>query len=123
MTPIHTLAQISPTEFGSIITVIGGMLLGFYALVKFILTNHERIQEKDRLERLALAKAVERMATATETTAREAEQRNGHLAELIIESKEGTLKAIHCIKVKQNVAEQHVDNQVVDHEQVISREQ
>jgi hypothetical protein len=121
MTPIHTLAQISPTEFGSIITVIGGMLLGFYALVKFILTSHEKVQEKDRLERLALAKAVERMATATETTAREAEQRNGHLAELIIESKQGTLEAIHCIKVNQNVEEQQIGEQVIKH-QTIERE-
>ncbi len=116
MTPIHTLAQISPTEFGSIITVIGGMLLGFYALVKFILTNHEKVQEKDREERLGLAQAIERMATATETSASEAEKRNGHLAELIIESKEGTLEAIHCIKVKQNVSEQVVDEQIVRHE-------
>lgn len=114
--PIHTLAQISPTEFGSIITVIGGMLVGFYALVKFMLTSHEKSQEKDRLERLALAKAVERMASATEATAKEAEARNGHLAELIIESKEGTIRAIECIKVKQNVSEQHVDEQIVKHE-------
>jgi hypothetical protein len=111
----HTFAQISPTEFGSIITVIGGMLVGFYALVKFILTSHEKTQEKDREERLALAIAVERMATATETTAREAEQRNGHLAELIIESKEGTIKAIHCIKVNQEVKEQHVAEQTIEH--------
>jgi hypothetical protein len=114
----HTFAQISPTEFGSIITVIGGMLIGFYALVKFILTSHEKTQEKDRLERLALAKAVERMATATENAAKEAEARNGHLAEMTKDAKDATLEAIRCIKLKQQVAEQHVDLQTVEHEEV-----
>lgn len=116
MIATQTFAQISPTEFGSIITVIGGMLIGFYALVKFILTNHEKVQEKDREERIALAKAIERMASATETSAKEAEARNGHLAELTIESRQATLDAIACIKVKQNVTEQHVDEQIVKHE-------
>ena len=113
---IQKFAQISPTEFVTIISVIAGMLVGFYALIKFMLLNQTKTQEKDRLERLALAKAIERMAKATETTASEAEKRNGHLAELIIESKEGTIKAIHCIKVNQKVKEQHVDSQVVEHE-------
>lgn len=121
----QTFAQISPGELGSILALFVGMLTGFYALVKYmlkqqenVLVNAAKIQELDRKERNELTKAFNRVAEATETAAREAKERNGHLAELTIESKKATLDAIACIKVKQNVKEQHVDNQVVEHEQL-----
>jgi membrane-bound ClpP family serine protease len=122
MTQIQTFAQISPTELGALIGILGSMLAGFYALLNKVLKQSAETQEKDRNERIALASAFERMAVATEASAREAEARNGHLAELTIESKKATLEAIHCIKVKQNVAEQHVDIQTVEHETLKEKE-
>lgn len=118
----HTFAQISPTELTSILALFIGMLTGFYALVKYMIKTSEQSQKLDREERLELTKAFNRVATATETAAREAKERNGHLAELTIDSKNATLEAIQCIKVKQNVKEQHVDNQVIEHEQIKDKE-
>jgi hypothetical protein len=111
-----TLPELTP-----ILGIVAGMLIGFYGIFKYQMTQATKDREADREERIALSKAVERMAVATETTAREAEQRNGHLAELIIESKQGTLEAIHCIKVNQNVEEQQIGEQVIKH-QTIERE-
>lgn len=114
----QTFAQISPTELTSILALFIGMLGGFYALVRYMLGQHEKTQELDRTERIALTEAFTRVAEATERSAREAEARNGHLAELTIESRQATLEALDCIK--KNVAEQHVDTQVVD-EQIIKK--
>lgn len=59
----------------------------------------------------ALGKLVtsnDKVAKATTKGANEAKQRNGHLAELIIESKKDTLQAV------QNISKQHVETQTVD---------
>ena len=114
----QTLAQISPTELTSILALFIGMLGGFYALVRYMLSQHEKTQELDRNERIALTDSFNRVAEATERGAREAEARNGHLAELTIKYKKATLEALDCIK--KNVSEQHVDTQVVD-EQIIKK--
>lgn len=116
--PINFIAQISPTELTSILALFIGMLTGFYALVRYLISVAEKAQSQDRDERKELIKTFNRVAEATETAAREAKERNGHLAELTIESKQATLEAIQCIKVKQNVSEQHVDNQVIEHEKI-----
>lgn len=52
--------------------------------------------------------ALQSIAKETKRGADEAKHRNGHLAELIVESKKATLDAI------QNVPAQHVDLQKVD---------
>lgn len=116
------LAQISPAELTSILALFIGMLGGFYALVKSMMSIGEKAQAMDREERRELIASFNRVATATETAAREAKERNGHLAELTIESKQATIEAIKCIKMKQNVHEQHVDNQTVEHETVTTKE-
>ena len=121
----HTFAQISPTELTSILALFIGMLGGFYALVRYMLSQQEKIQlnsseiqRLDREERIALTEAFTRVAEATENAAREAEARNGHLAEMTKDAKDATLEAIKCIKLKQQVTEQHVDLQTVEHEEV-----
>lgn len=108
-----TLPELEP-----ILGIVAGMLAGFYAIFKYQMTQATKDREADREERKDMTKAFTRVAEATERAAREAEKRNGHLAELTIESKQATLDAIACIKVKQNVSEQHVDFQAVDHETV-----
>lgn len=123
MTQIHTFAQISPTEFGTIITILGGMLVGFYALVKFILGQQATIQELDRKERMALTEAFTRVAKATEKAAEEAKDRNGHLAEMELQSQQmfQTLadRNLHAITTIKN---QKVVHQTVEHEQVLNKE-
>lgn len=57
------------------------MLLAFYAFAKYILGQSEKTSEADRQERKDMAVAFNRVAVATETSAREAKQRNGHLGE------------------------------------------
>lgn len=61
-------------------------------------------------------KAMQEVAKASTKAAKEAEKRNGHLAELAIENKESTLAAISMIK--DNIHTQHVDRQVVDNQTI-----
>jgi Sec-independent protein translocase protein TatA len=67
----------------------------------------------------ALTKSNERVAKATEKGAREAKQRNGHLAELAVENNlnnQTMNKAI--LDAISNLSVQHVDKQVVEHQAV-----
>lgn len=57
-------------------------------------------------------KALQSIAKETAKGNKEAKQRNGHLAELTVQSKNETLQAIAYIK------KQHVDHQTVDHQTV-----
>lgn len=70
----------------------GGMLAGFFAISKTMLTSSVREREADRKERIILAHAIEKMAEssdkvaqATVKSALEAELRNGHLGEQNVE--------------------------------------
>lgn len=67
-----------------------------------------------------LVESLDRVAKATEQAAREAKERNGHLAELTIQSKKDTMKAFAVLE--NNVKNQHIDNQLVDHQLVSSKE-
>lgn len=128
-------AQISPTELTSILALFIGMLGGFYALVRYMLAQQEKIQvgameleaeiqRLDREERIALTQAFTRVAEATERAATEAKDRNGHLAEMELQSQQmfqaladRNYKAITTIK------NQKVFNQVVEHETVQHKEE
>lgn len=78
-----------------ITTVIGafaGMLVGFYGIARIMLTQAAKDREADRIERQQLAGAIKMMATSSKKvadaavrSANEAEQRNGHLAELVLQ--------------------------------------
>lgn len=106
-------ASISLTELAPIIVILAGMLTGFYALLKFVLENASKATENDREERKELSVAVNRMAAATEKSAKEAEQRNGHLAEISITNKDAILEAINNLNINQKVIEQEVQHQTV----------
>lgn len=105
-------------DLAAILAVFAGMLAGFFALSKYMLGQSSSDREADRLERkeqnAAFVEALNKVAMtnqaiadATEKGNREAEKRNGHLAELTIQSKQDTLKAIGHLKI------QHVDEQFV----------
>lgn len=98
-----------------VLGAFAGMLAGFFALFKFALSQAAQDRESDRGERNALIKATEDMATASKLVAtemkkgnKEAERRNGHLAELVLESKQATIDSI------QNIDKQHVHVQEID---------
>lgn len=114
---------------GAFVTIIGG----FGAIAKIMLTQSAKDRDSDRDERLRLSAAIEHMAQnsskvaeATVRTADEAKQRNGHLAELIEQSKENTKalaesatnQIITAFTAVQNVKHQHVEQQTVEHETV-----
>lgn len=71
----------------------------------------------------ALTSSNERVAKATEKGAREAKQRNGHLAELAVENNKNNLeynaKIMDAITA---VNSQHVDKQIVKHQEVKEKE-
>lgn len=126
---MNNFAAISPTELVPILGIVAAMLTAFYALVRFILKQSEKDREADRNERQALVAAIEDMAASNREIAEktdkmanaaiqgniEAEERNGHLAEISQQGTEKILGAIHHIK------EQKVDHQTVNQETVIHK--
>ncbi len=116
MTVIDTSAII-----GAFVTVI----LAFLGIAKIMLNQATKDRDADRKERkelsqaiAAMAKSSTKVAEATERSANEAKQRNGHLAELIIQSTENT-KAIAETATSTIVeAVQHVNVQKVEHQTV-----
>lgn len=120
---IQTFAAISPGELVPIFGVLAAMLTAFYALIRFILKQAEKDREADRNERKALVSAIKDMADsnrdiaeATERQAQEAEKRNGHLAEITVQSRDQVLGAIS------NIKEQKVEHQTVQHETVVTKD-
>lgn len=72
-----------------LVTIIGG----FWAIARIMLNQASKDRERDREERLHLSEAItcmadasKEVAVATAKGASEAEQRNGHLAQLVKES-------------------------------------
>lgn len=69
-------------------------------------------------------KALNRIATSTEKGNAEAEKRNGHLAELVVQQGENT-KAIatgaveSIIGAVQNIPEQHIEHAHVEHQEIV----
>ena len=122
----HLLATFDPSTtevLGSFVVMLGG----FFGVAKLMLNQASKDREADRTERVGqntafvaalgeVAESNRAIAKATEKGNREAEKRNGHLAELTIQSKEDTLKAIGHLKV------QHVDKQTVTHEHVENKD-
>lgn len=119
-------ASLTLTELAPILTILAGMLLGFYGLLKFVLKQAEKDRDADREERKEFAEALKnvadanfRVAEATERSAREAEKRNGHLADISVENKKQILTAISGLTIN----EQTVHHQTVEHEKVMNKEQ
>lgn len=109
-----TFAALTLVELAPILTIYAGMLLAFYALLKFVLNKLEKSQNGDRAERQTilakLNETMDRVANASERAAKEAEQRNGHLAEISNQNRDIIIQAVT------NIKEQHVDKQTVNRE-------
>lgn len=106
------------------LTVFAGMLAGFFGIAKVMLNQASKDREADREERKEFSEAIKQMAKnsgrqadATERAAREAEARNGHLAEISVQQADRIIKMVENIK-KQNIAEQTVHHQHVNTEVV-----
>ena len=117
---MYTFASLTLVELAPIFTIYAGMLVAFYALVKFLINKADETQKADRQERqdilVKLNNTMERMAQASERSAREAEQRNGHLAEISNQNRDIIIKAVS------NIKEQHVKKQTVENEVVKSKQ-
>ena len=116
-------AETTLPELAGILTIVAGMLLGFYGLLRFILNQSIADRHDDRKERIQLVESLKEVATsnqsiadATKKAAIDAKKRNGHLADLVVESKKQLLLAIN------EVPEQHVTHQTVDHA-IINKEE
>jgi hypothetical protein len=129
MEHIQTFASLETSELLPILGIFTGMLISFYALVKYLINQAEKANEGSRAERMddkkaereervALAEAFNRVATATEKSANEAEARNGHLADISVENKNQILTAISGLTIdKQTVHNQFVENEQVNHKE------
>lgn len=126
--PVQNFAAISGGEMASILTILAGMLAGFFAISKVMLTQATKDRESDRKERKEFSEAIKEMAKASKMVAAETKKgneeariRNGHLgeqniqiAELVKSTKEDMLKAVQNVKV-QHVEHQTVDEEIVKH--------
>ena len=107
------------TELGVILGIFAAMLGAFYGIAKFMLKQASDDRQKDREERQLLTLAIQKMADSNDNIAketakgnREAKERNGHLAEITIQSRDQVLDFIQHIG-KQHVKEQMVDKQTI----------
>lgn len=85
----------------AVIAAVGAILAGVWLLFKLMLNQAASDRNADREERKAFVEAIERMAEASERVAEEtakgnmeAKERNGHIVELIIESRTQTVAEI-----------------------------
>lgn len=97
------------------LTLTGTIATGFFTLIRQQNKTHEKLSNS--LDKVAetnklIAIKTERVANATERTADESKQRNGHIVEMIIESRDTVVKSV------QKVHAQKVDEQVVEHQVV-----
>jgi len=125
-------ASVTLTELAPILTIFVGMLAGFYALLKFVLSQSEKTSESDRGERQQLSKAIADMAEsnreiaeATNKGNEEAKIRNGHLGEQnikiarLVTSQNTDVKGIRntnkkIVELLKLNKDQHIETQIVD---------
>lgn len=88
-----------------VLGAFGGMLVGFYGIAKVMLAQSAKDRDADRQERKELSKAIQDMAAATGRVAdasakgaQEAEQRNGHLAELVVQNSKICAEVLDTVK-------------------------
>lgn len=108
------------TDIVVIISSFAAVVAGFLAVAKIMLTTATKDREADRRERLELSKAIERMATssaqvakATDKSAREAKERNGHqsehtvaLGELVAQGNRLTERMLKRLDASAKIAEE-----------------
>lgn len=105
------------------LTLASAVVAGLFKL----LNNLTKSLDANTKSNKDIAKKTERVANATEKGNKEAKERNGHLAELVIQSTQqgsDNLKAVaeaatdKIIKVVQNVEVQKVQHQVIKESEV-----
>lgn len=114
----------------AILGAFAGMLAGFFAIAKIMLSQASKDRDADRGEREHLSSAITHMATSNEKIAKavvrqadEAKLRNGHLADLVTQGTENTkLLAEGAVKsiteVFQQIPEQHIEHVHVEHQEI-----
>ena len=139
-------AALTLPELVPIFTLFAGMLGGFYAIAKMMLSQATKDRDSDREERKALIETFDRVAIATEKSADEAKERNGHLGDqnvqivkLVTAQNKDVADIKHGIQSIDNTlgksaviaaedrdlltsSPQHVDQQVVHNQVVESKE-
>lgn len=98
------LSRLVP-ELGILVVVLG-FLYKMALVFKGITDDFSRALDRNTA-------ASREVAEATKQAAREAAERNGHLAELAIENHRASMKALKHLST-QNVNEQHVSKQVIE---------
>lgn len=99
----------------AIVGAVAGVIAGFFKLIDNQNKLHEKLSVSiDRMARSGdnQAERMGEVARATTKAANEAEQRNGHLAEITVQQGDRIEKLV------MNVREQHVEHQHVEHETV-----
>lgn len=93
----------------ALITLIGAICAGFFKLI----ADQTKVHSKLVTSMDKVATSNDKIAKETAKGNLEAKERNGHLAELTIQSNEQMLEAIGKIGHKQTVEEQNVIHQTV----------
>ena len=113
----------SEVNITAVLGAFAGMIVGFYGIAKVMLSQASKDRDADRQERKELSKAIKdmagatgRVADATKQSADEAKARNGHLAELIVQSTDNTA-ALAKNAVQQITAK--IDSQTIKEQNVI----
>lgn len=126
------------TDLAANITALSLLLGGMWVVIRLVLSQAAKDRDADRAERQALTKAIETMATAGHDQAkateeqtreiakgnREAEKRNGHLAEITVQSRDQVIQAVQQVNVQHvvsqtvgraTVKDERIENEHVDH--------
>ena len=118
------------TEVGVIIGSISALVVGIAGVFLKYLTNMSKQDRHERMEILKMnsdaikmlseslsdnTKSNKEIATATKRSADEAKERNGHLAEIMVEARDTAVQVANrnyeCIKV---VSDHHVGNKKIE---------
>lgn len=94
--------------FGLVTLLVGAVVTPLFGLLKQQDKTHRALEKAMN----QMAKSNKEIANETRQGNREAKERNGHLAELVIKTSENTVDALKAVK------NQHVDKQVVDKQTV-----
>lgn len=93
----------------AIVTAIAGVIAGFFKLID----NQNKLHEKLSKSIDSMAKASKEVASATKKSAKEAAERNGHLADITVQQADRIAQIVTHIK-EQHVINQHVDTETVN---------
>ena len=93
----------------AIVTSIAGVIAGFFKLID----NQNKLHEKLAVSIDKMAASSDKVAAATVEGNKEAEKRNGHLAEITVQQGDRIANLVTNIK-EQRVEHQHIEKEVVE---------